>query len=89
MRGSRKLLFGLLGLLFLTFALALCLRNGEAGKVLFPSFAAAVVGIVTVVVAGNVGAHVAQARAATAAGLTSEELEKRVAAALSAKDEQP
>ncbi len=60
MKGWRKLIFGLLGLLFLAGAFAACLRWPEAGKVLFATFAAADVGIVSAVVVGNVGEHFAQ-----------------------------
>jgi outer membrane lipoprotein SlyB len=91
MRGARKLGFGFIGLLFLAGGLALCLRPAyaDAGKVLYGSFAAGVVGVVLAVIGGNVGEHVAQSKvgaaAATAAGaLTREEIEKRVAAALEA-----
>jgi hypothetical protein len=88
MKGSRKLLFGFVCLLFLAGGLWLCLRPelAEAGKVLFPAFAAAVVGVVGAVVAGNVGEHVATTKAAASAALTREEIDKRVRLAIAAQE---
>ena len=58
--GHRKLMFGFVGLFFLVGGLALCLQRGEVGQVAFPAYATAVVTIVTAVVLGNVGEHLAQ-----------------------------
>lgn len=60
MRGKRKLAFGFVGLVFLVGGLALCLQFKDPGQVIFASYAAALVTIVTAVVLGNVGEHFAQ-----------------------------
>lgn len=58
MRGQRKTAFGFLALSVLTLGLSLCIAF-PAGAVLFPSYAAGVVGIAGLVIAGNVGAKFA------------------------------
>jgi hypothetical protein len=57
---GRKVTFGAVGLLSLVAGLGLCLRFATAGQVVFGAFAAAVVSIVTAVVLGNVGEHIAK-----------------------------
>jgi hypothetical protein len=59
MKGARKVAFGAYALAILSGGYALCAFRPEA-HVSFGAFATAVVSILTAVVIGNVGEHVAQ-----------------------------
>jgi hypothetical protein len=60
MKHGRKVFFGVVGLGALVGGLSLCLRYAAPGQVVFPAFATAVVTIVSAVVLGNVGEHLAK-----------------------------
>lgn len=60
MKGLRKFYFGAFSILSTIGALWLCLLYGEAGKILFPSYATFAAGVTAGVIIGNVGEHLAK-----------------------------
>lgn len=59
MKGNRKVLFGAYALAALLGGLWLCAHYGSVGQALFAPFATTVGAVVTAIVAGNVGEHLA------------------------------
>lgn len=57
---GRKVQFGIIAMVLTLFALVFCLRFPESGAVLFPAYATFAAAVVTAVVVGNVGEHMAQ-----------------------------
>lgn len=57
---GRKVAFGIISLGALLGGLSVCVYAGQSGAVLFPAYATTVGAIVTAVVVGNVGEHLAK-----------------------------